>query len=228
MGTPEQPGAACLTPEQARAFLQRDAANLAKRLNNGGTLSAGERKHLVNLTAGGSGGEPAYAANQAELAEILGVDRKTVQRWMRSKAAPPTRPDGRYEIAAWRLFKGTRRAGQRDLETQSAEEKARQVALQNEKLEVQVEILRKDYVRADDVAASVSAMILAAKRVLLGIPSALAPQVVGVPVREAETLLLSAINHALAQLHEDPLGDSSAKDTEDGAETERTDAGGAD
>lgn len=219
MSTPEQPGAGSITPEQARAILMRDAANIVSRLKTGKTLSASERRHLQNISAGGSGGEPAFAANAVELARILNVERKTINRWRKLRGAPDPRPDGRYEVAAWRAFKATRRAGSRDGEIDPADEKARQISLQNEKLAVQVEILKRDYVRRVDVEATVSQMIVAAKRVLLGIPSALAPQVVGVAVAEAENLIRDAINEALAQLHRDPINA--------GEQTQQTEEGGS-
>lgn len=49
-------------------------------------------------------------------------------------------------------------------------------------------------------------MILTAKSVLLFLPSALEPQVVGVSITDAERLICDGVNDALAQLQEDPGG----------------------
>lgn len=206
MSTPDHAGAApVLTPDKARAFLNRDAVNLAARLNKGGTLSASERKHLESIASGGAGNEPSFVGSIVELAAILKVERKTLLRWRKLKGAPSPRPDGRWDVAAWKAFKATRPAGNRAEETDSLDEKARQVRLQNEKLEAQVAILKRDYVPRADVEQWVSGMILTAKGVLLGLPSALAPQVVGLSIAEAESLIRDGINEALGQLHGDPL-----------------------
>lgn len=206
MAPPDKAGASTLTPDQARAILKRDAANVVKRVTAGKPLSSSERKHLAALVSGGDGADPQFAANAAELADVLGVDRKTVARWKRTKGNPGTRPDGRYSVNEWREFKASRPAGDRDSEDLDEKaEKTRNIRLKNQKLEAEVAVLRRDYVEKALVEQWVGGMIMTAKRVLLGLPSGLAPHVVGLEIPDAERMIREGINQALAQLQADPM-----------------------
>jgi len=208
MSAPDISGSrSTLTPDQAATILRGDENNLIKKVAAGKPLSASERKHLIAIQSG-SGVEQTFVSNATDLADALNVDRRTITNWKRKKGAPKTRPDGRYNVTEWRAFKATQRSGERDGETGNAKDE--QVRLQNEKLAAQVEILRKEWIRVEDVEAQVGQIVVAAKRVLLGLPSALAPQVVGSSLSDAERLIREGINDALAQLHYDPAGNPSA------------------
>src|SRR5213083_1245686 len=87
-----------LTAEQAAILLKGDLRNLAKKVQQGKTLSASERNLLQSTLAGET---PAAV----ELAAILGVDRKTVQRWRRIDGNPGVRP-GRPVITSPRGVRG--------------------------------------------------------------------------------------------------------------------------
>lgn len=206
MSSPEQSGSASpLTPEQAEAILRRDAGNLIAKVKSGKPLSSAERRHLVSLSAGHTDGGPSFAANSNELAQILKVERHTINRWKKQKGAPEPRADGRLDVQAWKAFKSTRKAGIRDGNPDDpSDENRRKTQLQNEKLAVQVEILRKEWIRVDVVEAQVAQIVMQAKRVLIGLPGALAPQVSGSSVPDAERLIRDAITDALEQLHINP------------------------
>ena len=45
-----------------------------------------------------------YAKTIVELADILGVNRKTIDRWRKMKGSPKSKPDGRQDISKWRQF----------------------------------------------------------------------------------------------------------------------------
>ncbi|MBN8246425.1 MAG: hypothetical protein J0L84_03160 [Verrucomicrobia bacterium] len=206
MSTPDNAGAAgIIEPSKARAFLLADAANIAKRLGAGHPLTASERKTFAALAAGAATPDPTFVNSSHELAVVLGVERQTVNRWRKLPTAPKPEQDGRLDVAAWRAFKAATRAGERDGDRITTDEKARNERLRNEKLEVEVAVLRKEYVERAEVERWVAGMILTAKGVLLGLPSALAQQVVGVSAPEAEELIRDGINEALAQLHGDPI-----------------------
>src|SRR5438093_2996521 len=85
-----------LTTEQAAILLKGDLRNLAKKVQQGKTLSASERNLLQSALAGENPSADEYARNAVQLGTILGVDRKTVQRWRRIDGNPGVRPDGRY------------------------------------------------------------------------------------------------------------------------------------
>lgn len=203
--TPASP--ATLTAEQADILLKADLRNLAKKVQAGKTLSASERNLLQSTLSGGKASEKSFADNQVELADILDVSRKTIQRHLKREGNPGSQPDGRYNVNAWRAwlkqFGGL--ADENDGLTQT-QLKARQLLLQNQKLEFQIAILRKEYVPAIDVEKWVGEMISNARKKLLAGPASLAPQVVGVSPPEAESILREWLHEAMQQLHRNPLG----------------------
>jgi predicted DNA-binding transcriptional regulator AlpA len=142
-----------------------------------------------------------YAKNQSDLAKAIGVNRKTIQRWKKDPTFPKEKPDGRYnirEVVEWKDLHGAR-AG--DI-TSKESEQIRSMMLQNEKLEIQVGILRGEYTPNVDIDQQVSEMVQQAKRELLSLPSSLAPQVVGQSIAEAEKIIKQGVVDALKSLHE--------------------------
>jgi len=154
-----------------------------------------------------------YAKNQSELAKHLNVNRKTIQRWKKDPTFPKEKPDGRYsirEVIEWKDLHGAR-AG--DLVSKESEQ-IRSMMLQNEKLEIQVGILRGEYTPNVDIDQQVSEMVQQAKRELLSLPSSLAPQVVGQSIAEAEKIIKQGVVDALKSLHENSWTTHSNTDTQ--------------
>jgi hypothetical protein len=190
-----------LTPEQASLVLRKDVENILRKVSENKTLTAGERKLLESFQ---HGSDKEYADNAVELAEILGVNRKTISRWRKIDGSPEPRADGRYHIPSWRQFKIEH--GREGAEDDEHNPRQRKVRLENEKLEVQIAILRKEYVSALDVEKDTGDMINAAKAILLSGPRSLAPQVVGVSIPEAEKILTEWLHRALSSLQQNPFG----------------------
>lgn len=183
---------------------QTHAALLAK-VKSGCPLTPEETASLAALAAGELKGA-GWARNQIELANALGVDRKTIQRWMQEPDNPGRRADGRYNVAAWRSWADQNGKKYSDgLPTQTSL-KARQLLLQNERLEFDLGVKKGKFVPAADVEKWVGDMVMQAKKVLLAMPSSLAPQVVGLTVAEAEKVIKDTVVDALEQLHSAPLG----------------------
>src|SRR6266571_6116795 len=87
-----------LTAEQAAILLKGDLRNLAKKVQQDKTLSASERNLFQSALAGETPAADEFAKNAVQLGAILGVDRKTVQRWRKIDGNPGVRPDGRYHV----------------------------------------------------------------------------------------------------------------------------------
>jgi transcriptional regulator with XRE-family HTH domain len=188
-----------LSAEHAEAILKANYRNLVKKVQAGRTLSAGEVNLLQAIQAGGRAESKNFAKTQAELAETLGVSRKTIQRAMKLEGRPTPRPDGRLEVAAWRSFlQGT--GAIEDDNLSATELKARHLLLQNQKLELSLAVMRRDYLPATDVERW-GAEIGAAVRKVVGQIHLAAPSVVGVSVPEAEARLKEIEDEILEQLH---------------------------
>ena len=197
-----------LTAEKAAALLKADLKNLDRKVKAGKPLSSSERNLLQSTLGGGKPSEKTYADNQSELADILGVGRKTIQRHAKKEGSPGTAPDGRYNVQSWRTWLRDNSTADGAVDPDRAALQDERLALQNKKLAYEVSILAKEYIPVADVEVWVAEMIGAAKKKLLSGPSSLAPQVVGMTVPEAEALIKEWIREALSHLHKNPGGTS--------------------
>ncbi len=156
---------------------------------------------------------PKYAKNQTLLGKYLMPprERKIIQRAMKLEGCPGRTPEGRYPIAEWQTFINAKFAS-RDLEAgdlarpDKAKLEVEKLRLQNEKLSFELSVRRRDYTANTDIELWVGDMVMQAKRVLLAIPSKMAPQLVGMGTEvEIEAALRTEINTALSQLASRPL-----------------------
>ena len=86
------------TDSQLEAIRRKEKANIIKRLEQGHTLTDSQRLILY----GNQTETNRYAKNQTELADFLGVDRKTIQRWRKENNFPTAMADGRWDVVAVR------------------------------------------------------------------------------------------------------------------------------
>lgn len=130
---------------------------------------------------------------------MLGVSRWTIQRAMKVAGHPEARADGRHEVAAWRAFLQSTGAVEDD-SVSATELKARNLLLQNQRLELQLAVMRREYLPASDVERW-GAELGAAVRKVVGQIHLAAPSVVGLSVPEAEARLKEMEDEILEQLH---------------------------
>ena len=197
----EQKSAVKLSSEQAEILLKADLRNLARKVQTGKTLSVAERNLLQSALSGENLSSVEFAKNAVELAGILDVDRKTIQRWRKVESNPGVRPDGRYHVPSWRAFKLARQgmdSGEDGLSQSKL--RARQILLQNQKLEFQLALMRREYVPAVEVEKWGGELGGAIRKVVSTIHLC-APSVVGVSVAEAEARLKELEDEILQHLH---------------------------
>lgn len=188
-----------LTSEQAGLLLKADLANLAQKVKQGKTLSASERNLLHSALAGDKLSDVEFAKNAVELADLLGVDRRSISRWRKTEGNPGVQPDGRYHVPAWRKFKHSRQGEDGDGLNQT-QLKARQILLQNKKLEIQIAVLEREFMPVAEVERIGGQLGTAIRKVVSQIHLC-APTVVGVSVAEAEVRLKEVEDEILEQLH---------------------------
>lgn len=189
-----------LSPEQVGLLLKADFVNLAKKVKDGKTLSASERNLLQSALTGDKPSTVEFAKNAVELAELLDVDRRTIARWRKVDGNPGVRPDGRYHVPSWRAFKSVRQGEDEAGGLSQTQLKARQILLQNQKLEIQIAVLRREYMPVTDVEKIGGELGTAIRKVISQIHLC-APTVVGVSVAEAEARLKEIEDEILQQLH---------------------------
>lgn len=199
-----QKPAVTLSPAHAELLLRRNLANLANKVKDGKTLSAKELALLESAMAGDATPTTVeFVDTQDELAKILGVSRKTIGRWRKIEGNPGSQPDGRLHVPSWRAFKATRPSGELDdIDAPTASHaKAQQILLQNEKLKVQIAILKKLYMPCAEVER-IGGELGASIRKIAATIHLTAPSVVGVSVAEAENILKRLEDEILDQLHQ--------------------------
>ncbi len=188
-----------LTAEQAETLLRADLRNLVRKIHRGRLLTAGERNLLQSTLNGGRASTENFVSNQVELAEILGVDRKTIQRHRKIEGNPGVRPDGRWDVNAWRLWMAERRGIDEGEGMSQTQLKARQLLLQNERLAFQIDILKRQHIPVEDVEKMGGDLMAAIRKVVSQI-HLVAPSVVGLSVPEAEVRLKESEDEILEQL----------------------------
>lgn len=142
------------------AMLLKDRANIAKKLNEGKSLTRAEHLRLQESgnTPPAPGAEKGEAHNQVELAALLGVTRKTIHKWRQLPGAPQPWPNGRWSVLAWREFIAARGLKCQDDTDTNPEEEENIEALKRRKLradiadrELRNAITRREYVPITEV-----------------------------------------------------------------------------
>jgi hypothetical protein len=95
-----------LSPEDLDKLRVKQVANIIRKLNAGKTLTAREEALLAQARTGGSATAPsAFAQTWDDLAQRLGVSRKSLQNWRERPdligLLPRPRADGRHDVTAW-------------------------------------------------------------------------------------------------------------------------------
>jgi len=166
----------------------------------------------LSETAAKSKTLPSRAKNQTVLAECLGLERKTIQRWKKDNPDTFPRPkaNGSYDVDAvikWMDANGKSApnvpAGGEGLEEGESivSLKMRQLRLMCEKLEHELSVKKGEYTANVDVEQWVGNMVSEAKSILLRIPSKAAPILAGMSPAEIEDYLKECVDEALAKLH---------------------------
>lgn len=156
-------------------------------------------------------GPVVWAKNQVELAKLLECERKSIQRWLKEDGndCPGKRADGRYNVAAWKLWiaKSGRKvrtsstASKGDLEMEG-------LRLKNEKMALENMVRNGELMHVDEVCKVLTEMLSAAVQRARQVKHSLAPSVIGLSQPEA----IKRIGHEVDEvLNELALGDWAKK-----------------
>lgn len=206
-----------LSPEDAEKVLTKNLANVIRKANAGKTLTAAERALLEQSAAGGTlnGSSSAFAKTWDDLAQRLGVSRKTLQNVQKRKleGQPRPRADGRHDVAAWSRFFVVHNIARtaEDLPTHEAvaagapesvtDWKAEKLKLECDKISLEVAKTAGELVSATDVEAGVSAMVAAFRQALNNLPARVAQEGLEISdYHELEELVQNEVNLVLRSL----------------------------
>ncbi len=197
----------------------RDLADLIRNSHLGKPLTATERGLIQLAGAGGSvvRGMSTYAKTFDELAQRLGLSRKTLQNSAKRfpEEVPRPRADGRHDVAAWSEFvvaKNIARAAESIVNAASAEReddkpitvtdwKAKELELKCQKLEIENLKVAGELVGGADVESGLSTLVAAFRQALNNFGPRLASKVLNVSdYHEAEEIVQNEINVVLRTL----------------------------
>lgn len=153
-----------------------------------------------------------WAKDQNELAEALGCNRKTIQRWL--KAADPDCPgataDGRFNVTLWKIWVETK--GKKVRAAAKHKDKGaldiENIRLKNEKLEIENMLRRGELMHVDEVNKVLSEMLAGFVQKVRGLKHTLPTATVGMSIPEATKRVEREAVEALQQLS---LGDWAKK-----------------
>ena len=129
-------------------ILSKDLENIVKKVASGKTLTSAERS-LVEK-AYGTSGDVKFAKTIVELSEILGVSRKTIDRWRKLKGSPKPCSDGRHNVAKWRDF--VRKHDLKEPDAPEDEElKTRKLLAEVKQAEIKLKVMEGTYVAIEKV-----------------------------------------------------------------------------
>lgn len=145
-----------------------------------------------------------------ELAEKLGCDRKTVQRYMKQEGNPGSTEDGKFDVQKWQAWveANGKQITKRHKGDSKADEELRKLKLQNERLRIENDVRLGNLISVDEVCKLLTEMTGGFSQEIRGIKHTLAPQVVGVSVGEASKRIGRECEVSLSKL---ALGDWAKK-----------------
>jgi hypothetical protein len=185
----------------AEKVLQADLANIVRKVKGGKPLSKAERELLARQRAKVGTLVPSAIA----LAERLGVDRRTLNRWAKEPGFPKKNTEG-YDVDAvreWVASNGLKTSRASELN----EEKKR---VEIEKIRLEIDIKKGLYLPKEEVVRDLGRYVFTLKTLLQTAATTLAPQVVGLTVPEALERLRQEHHEILRTLSESAWLDPSA------------------
>jgi len=149
----ERPG---FDESAARKVLDKDFENIIRKVGAGKTLTSAERAR-IEARAAGSDDTTAYAKTIVELAEILGITRRTLSSWRKMEGAPKPLPNGDHDVSAWREFVRLRglKGGREPAGANTEGLKARRLLVDIEERELRLAIKRGDYIHRETIRKAV-------------------------------------------------------------------------
>jgi len=146
---------------------------------------------------GASVGEE-WVKTASALADVLGVDRKTINRWQKKDGCPEEDPERGFNVAQWREF-GANVGRKTKLPDKADAELAGQL-IKNERARLDLEKERGNLLSVDDVADLLGNMAHAFADKLSRSRHDLGPLVAGLPVSEVTKRIGDEHRNVLAEL----------------------------
>lgn len=191
-----------LSPEQATRILNADFKNLVSKVRKGQPLTQAERQLIKARSSGDVDMNITEASTVVELADALGVSRRSISNWRKLEGSPTAAANGSHDVVEWRNFMLSR---QLKSEAGDNEEtlRYRKLAAEVEERELRLALRRGEVISRESVrqswlerAGRVSS-IMRAK-----FEKELPPILIGLEAPDIAEKLSEALDEILAELHE--------------------------
>lgn len=192
-----------ITPEIADKIKATSLANIIRKVKDGKTLSASERKDIEAATSETENGADSLVTT-SRIAEIFRINRKTIPQWRKeNRQDVPSKVNGKESLNQWRAwFAANPSAGygdgkpRRDRETLMCEKLEVEIAISKIKLETSSgEVIRRDEVQED-----ATRMYSATRGELLKLSSDLPPRLAGLGEAKMQAIIRDALHEILERL----------------------------
>ena len=132
----------------AKKILDKDIENIVKKAASGKPLTDAERTRIK--IAYDESAEQKYAKNVVELAEILGVNRKTITRWRKNKNAPKPLSNGYHSIYEWQRY--AKDNGLKEVDTpEETALKIRKLLAEVKQAELKLSVMEGEYISIERI-----------------------------------------------------------------------------
>jgi predicted DNA-binding transcriptional regulator AlpA len=194
-----------ISGDQLDQIKKKDVANLIRKVKDGKTLTAAERKILEN--AAGAEHIERELVSITRIAELFQVSRKTIYQWrLEERAGIPSKVGTKEDVAAWRAwFAANPSAGHYDGKPRRDRE-----TLLCDKLEVEIAIKKIEHDREtgelvplSEVRENMTRITSAARAELLKMISDLPPRLAGLEESAIMGVLRMSIFEVLDNLSND-------------------------
>jgi hypothetical protein len=192
-----------IPPDIAKKLLNRDFANLVKRVQAGGKISRAERAMLQSMAVGAGAEGPAFARNYVELASALNVSRQAVHAWKKIEGAPKPAASGLHEVGEWREFMRQHglKGGDPAPDVQQAL-KARKLLAEVEERELRLAVKRGEFITVEEVRVTWTNLVGQATALLRRkFENELPPILSGLDATGIQEECRKAIDEVLSVLH---------------------------
>lgn len=130
-------------------ILEANLQNIARKVAQGKTLTSAERA-LIESENTENDLPKQYTDTVVELAEILGVDRRTIGNWRKMKGSPKPTSNGRHNVVKWRDF--VRKHDLKEPDSPEDEElKTRKLLAEVKQAEIKLKVMEGTYVAIEKV-----------------------------------------------------------------------------
>lgn len=192
-----------ISDQELQQLEKAELANIVKKIKAGKTLTVAERNLLSK--ASGKNQESGVAKSFVELATVLGVSRRALNKWSKQfEDAPKANPNGSHDVAAWREFMHLH--GLRGKSDENSPDKysleCRKLLGQAERIEFENAVKRGEYIPKSEAKSETVQMIQNTKSVLREkFENELPAQLAGLSPVECQQRCKAAIDEVCSHLH---------------------------